>query len=462
MSGAGPDTWMPWYIGDYLSDTTHLTTEQHGAYDLLIMASWKRRGALPDDDVALATICKATRGRWKRLRPIMAQFFNVSDGSWRQKRVGQELAKAEAMFEKRRQQTEPARRAKQGASADSNSPADKSGTASVTEKGAGDVATLVTKAVTGTQPPSPSPKKEKVREVLSPPDGGPAPRSDLASEVVGIWNTTCAPVGFGKIGKLTAGRRSLIIARSKDDPIDWPAVFDRVAKSAFLRGEKNGDGHSNWKADFDWVLQEKHWVKLHEGGFDDARPSGQQAAPPDPDKKFRDWMTPVPGSTRLTWAAWSKLDFDGRRAVRQRAPMWFDYRGPDPTEWDCTVPDHILAEFGMTRAPRPGNGAGPSGPIQQTHEGLDGGRTSVTAASPTPTASANQPTASAPGTDDGEFLQNDLEVWDGRANMWRLSPKPAAERFWDPDLGPPPHMPGTKVPPEILAKYGITTGATVR
>ena len=41
---------MPMYWDAYLADTTHLSTEEHGAYLLLLAAMWRRDGWVPDDD----------------------------------------------------------------------------------------------------------------------------------------------------------------------------------------------------------------------------------------------------------------------------------------------------------------------------------------------------------------------------------------------------------------------------
>lgn len=91
-----PDTWMPLVIGDYLADTGHLSTAEHGAYLLLLMTAWMRGGALPDDDAQLARITRASATEWRKLRPALAPFFMAADGVWRQKRLLKELAEAQA------------------------------------------------------------------------------------------------------------------------------------------------------------------------------------------------------------------------------------------------------------------------------------------------------------------------------------------------------------------------------
>ena len=68
--------YMKLWVGDYLSATQMLTTEQHGAYLLLLMAMWNNDGWLPDDPQKLAWICRMSRRRWEEhIAPALSQFF---------------------------------------------------------------------------------------------------------------------------------------------------------------------------------------------------------------------------------------------------------------------------------------------------------------------------------------------------------------------------------------------------
>lgn len=97
---AKPDIWMPLYVAKYLADTLNLTTEQHGAYMLLLMASWMGGGQLPNDDEQLASICKLDRKTWGKYRPILEKFFNVTADAWAQKRLTEEYEKAQKISAK--------------------------------------------------------------------------------------------------------------------------------------------------------------------------------------------------------------------------------------------------------------------------------------------------------------------------------------------------------------------------
>jgi uncharacterized protein YdaU (DUF1376 family) len=87
---------MPLWIGSYLADTLHLSRDEHGGYLLLIMAYWRSDNPLPDDDKKLAAIVRATPKEWKTLKPVMAEFFDCSNGVWRHQRIDQELVAAGA------------------------------------------------------------------------------------------------------------------------------------------------------------------------------------------------------------------------------------------------------------------------------------------------------------------------------------------------------------------------------
>ena len=89
--------WMPLYVGDYLGDTGHLTTTQHGAYLLLMMHYW-RKGELPDDDRQLSKIAKLPLKTWCEFRSTLQDFFHQG---WKHKRIDAELQKMMRVSEKR-------------------------------------------------------------------------------------------------------------------------------------------------------------------------------------------------------------------------------------------------------------------------------------------------------------------------------------------------------------------------
>ena len=94
--------WMPLYVGDYLADTGRLTTEQHGAYLLLLMEYWLS-GPIPDDDEVLQMITKLPIDRWVKHRKTLSRMFQIVDGEWHHKRADQELQKAKELSEKNSQ-----------------------------------------------------------------------------------------------------------------------------------------------------------------------------------------------------------------------------------------------------------------------------------------------------------------------------------------------------------------------
>lgn len=93
------DTWMPFYVADYLRDTMHLTAEEHGAYLLLIMACWTGGGSVRGDLATIAGITKLSKFRVKNFHKTLADFFDISGDIWTHKRVVIELTKARKLSE---------------------------------------------------------------------------------------------------------------------------------------------------------------------------------------------------------------------------------------------------------------------------------------------------------------------------------------------------------------------------
>ena len=80
------------YVADYLADTVHLSTEEHGAYLLLIMNYWQTGKPIPKS--RLASAARMFNGRWTDVEQTLKEFFKEDEqGRWVHPRIEQELAK---------------------------------------------------------------------------------------------------------------------------------------------------------------------------------------------------------------------------------------------------------------------------------------------------------------------------------------------------------------------------------
>lgn len=100
MAGAKPDTWMPFFWGDYLRDTGHLSTAEHGAYILLIGHYWTTGKPIPDSDAVMARITRQGIANWKKMRDTIAAFFVLEGDLWQHGRIDAELDRAMRFIEK--------------------------------------------------------------------------------------------------------------------------------------------------------------------------------------------------------------------------------------------------------------------------------------------------------------------------------------------------------------------------
>lgn len=83
--------YMQLYVADYLADTPHLTTEEHGAYLLLLFSYWQTGKPLRVD--RLSSAARLSNERWTDVKRTLKEFFREVDGVWIHLRVENDLAK---------------------------------------------------------------------------------------------------------------------------------------------------------------------------------------------------------------------------------------------------------------------------------------------------------------------------------------------------------------------------------
>ena len=95
------NTWMKFYVGDYLRDTGHLSVTEHGAYLLLLMHAWTHDGVLKNDEVRLRIVAKMSIKEWKRSSHTLRAFFFPDGDYLRHRRIDRELAETDRLTTQR-------------------------------------------------------------------------------------------------------------------------------------------------------------------------------------------------------------------------------------------------------------------------------------------------------------------------------------------------------------------------
>jgi uncharacterized protein YdaU (DUF1376 family) len=89
------------YIADYLSDTAHLSTEEHGAYLLLIFNYWQRGMALDNTNNRLTYVTRLSEERWNEVQKTLSEFFIVEGSKWTHTRIESDMKRIDDVLDAR-------------------------------------------------------------------------------------------------------------------------------------------------------------------------------------------------------------------------------------------------------------------------------------------------------------------------------------------------------------------------
>lgn len=238
---------MPIYWDAYLADTTHLTTEEHGAYLLLLAAMWRRNASVPDDDKDLARITGLSVTKWRKVKARLNGFLVFADGEISQKKLEKTWKNCSAKIEKNRANGALGGRPK--------------------VKENKDIAKANGLPYTKPDETIPEPEPEETDKSVS------VIRDFEAA--FKLYNQTAVRAELPKAQVLTDTRKSSLKARLKDcGGLDgWEAALSKLEASDYCTGKVNG-----WKADLDFVLQQKSFTRLMEGSYDNRGAPQQKSA----------------------------------------------------------------------------------------------------------------------------------------------------------------------------------------
>ena len=233
--------YLPLFGADYLSDTQHLSCEEHGAYLLLLIAAWGQDDcSLPDDNRKLARICRLSLRKWGFVRAAIQDFWIAENGRLTNRRLAKERAYVDQKSNTNRENART-RWDKQSAENKQSEQCER-----ISERNA----------------PQPQPYKVKLE-----PNGSCASATSADTlkpeHFVQSWNEKARSYGLPAIRNLTPERRTKLRARIAGYSLDdFREVLAAIDQSPFLRGERAWGG-----ATFDWITKKGNFQKVLEGNY---------------------------------------------------------------------------------------------------------------------------------------------------------------------------------------------------
>lgn len=243
--------WYPRYPADYGKKTRHLSLVEHGAYALMMDYCYSTGNPIPANAEQLHRICMAfAPSEQEACRRVLHEFFEERSDGWYNSRVDEELQKRNEISGKRADAARK-RHANAPAKGDANAPANAP-------------ANAYTSTSTSTY------KEERPKGLLSPETTEP----DQERLAFDAYNVSAKRVGWPLAQTLNKARRSSLKARLAEcgGPDGWLIALGKAEASPHLCGQND----RGWRADLDFLLQQKSFVKLMEGSYDPRQRNHQQ------------------------------------------------------------------------------------------------------------------------------------------------------------------------------------------
>lgn len=97
-----PNEWLPLRIEAYRNKTQGLTTQEHGAYLLLLIEYWSNQGPISSREKSLAAITRMSLEEWREISDIVLSYFQVDGDLLRNRRMDEELDIARQLIKRNR------------------------------------------------------------------------------------------------------------------------------------------------------------------------------------------------------------------------------------------------------------------------------------------------------------------------------------------------------------------------